>query len=329
MATRLVPLSGVFGRFARLVRDAAQSSGKQVRLETAGGDTRLDKAIVDRLGEPLVHLITNAVVHGVEREDVRRSRGKTAEAVIRLQRRHGERWRHPHGVGRRWRPRCRSHRGTRPRARARGELDGSRRDLSAHLRARPQHRRRGVLPGRTGCRPRRGGELAPCDGRVHHGGERPGTRHPVHPARAGDPRGGANAPLRGVRRALCHSARARRRDGAGGGWRHPRDQSPRRRTVAGRAPAGGGRRDAGRRGHGRRRARHASTRSWSTRARAVAACWSTGCMATGVSSPRASTRHSATPGSCRAPPSWATAASPAFSTRSDWSIRRPATPPPS
>ena len=73
MATRLVPLSGVFGRFARLVRDAAQSSGKQVRLETAGGDTRLDKAIVDRLGEPLVHLITNAVVHGVEREDVRRT----------------------------------------------------------------------------------------------------------------------------------------------------------------------------------------------------------------------------------------------------------------
>ena len=73
MATRLVPLSGVFGRFARLVRDAAQSSGKQVRLETAGGDTRLDKAIVDRLGEPLVHLITNAVVHGVEREDVRRA----------------------------------------------------------------------------------------------------------------------------------------------------------------------------------------------------------------------------------------------------------------
>lgn len=84
MATRLVPLSGVFGRLARLVREAAQSSGKQVRLETAGGDTRLDKAIVDRLGEPLVHLITNAVVHGVERDDVRRSRGKPAEAVVRL-----------------------------------------------------------------------------------------------------------------------------------------------------------------------------------------------------------------------------------------------------
>ena len=84
VATRLVPLSGVFGRFARLVRDAAQSSGKTVRLETSGGDTRLDKAIVDKLGEPLVHLITNAVVHGVEREAVRRAGGKTAEAVIRL-----------------------------------------------------------------------------------------------------------------------------------------------------------------------------------------------------------------------------------------------------
>ena len=84
VATRLVPLSGVFGRFARLVRDAAQSSGKTVRLETSGGDTRLDKAIVDKLGEPLVHLITNAVVHGVEREAVRRARGKAAEAVVRL-----------------------------------------------------------------------------------------------------------------------------------------------------------------------------------------------------------------------------------------------------
>ncbi len=84
VATRLVPLSGVFGRFARLVRDAAQSSGKTVRLETSGGDTRLDKAIVDKLGEPLVHLITNAVVHGVEGDALRRSRGKSAEAVIRL-----------------------------------------------------------------------------------------------------------------------------------------------------------------------------------------------------------------------------------------------------
>jgi two-component system chemotaxis sensor kinase CheA len=84
MATRLVPLSGVFGRYARLVRDVAQSSGKLVRLETAGGETRLDKAIVDRLGEPLVHLITNAVVHGVEREEVRRKQGKVPEAVIRL-----------------------------------------------------------------------------------------------------------------------------------------------------------------------------------------------------------------------------------------------------
>lgn len=85
MATRLVPLSGVFGRFARLVRDAAQSAGKSVRFETAGGDTRLDKAIVDRLGEPLVHLVTNAVVHGVETAAVRRSRGKPAESIVRIE----------------------------------------------------------------------------------------------------------------------------------------------------------------------------------------------------------------------------------------------------
>ena len=217
MATRLVPLSSVFGRFARLVRDAAQSSGKQVRLETSGGDTRLDKAIVDRLGEPLVHLITNAVVHGVEREDVRLGRGKPAEAVIRLSAAPVS-----DGViltvsddgGGLDADRIAE------RARALGlEVNSTAADAiyPAHLRARAQHRRHGVLAGRPRCRPRRRGELAPCDGRVHHRGERARSRHPVHPARAGHPRRGPHAPLRGVRRALCHPARPRRRDGARGG----------------------------------------------------------------------------------------------------------------
>lgn len=84
METRLLPIATVFSRFTRLVRDVAHSEGKQVRLEVAGGETRLDKTVIDRVGEPLVHLITNAVIHGIERPDERLARGKAAEAVITL-----------------------------------------------------------------------------------------------------------------------------------------------------------------------------------------------------------------------------------------------------
>lgn len=84
METRLLPISTVFTRFTRLVRDLAHGEGKQVRLEVAGGETRLDKTIIDRLGEPLVHLLTNAVIHGIEMPAERAARGKPAEAVITL-----------------------------------------------------------------------------------------------------------------------------------------------------------------------------------------------------------------------------------------------------
>jgi two-component system chemotaxis sensor kinase CheA len=82
--TRLLPISTVFSRFTRLVRDLANREGKRVRLEVAGGETRLDKTVIDRLGEPLVHLITNAIIHGIERPEERETLGKPAEAVITL-----------------------------------------------------------------------------------------------------------------------------------------------------------------------------------------------------------------------------------------------------
>ncbi|MGH7535257.1 MAG: chemotaxis protein CheA, partial [Gemmatimonadales bacterium] len=85
MGTRLLPISTVFSRFSRMVRDLAHAEGKQARLITSGGDTRLDKAILDRLGEPLLHLVTNAVVHGIERPDQRLGAGKLSEAVVELQ----------------------------------------------------------------------------------------------------------------------------------------------------------------------------------------------------------------------------------------------------
>lgn len=84
MRTRMLPVSTVFGRFTRLVRDVARSEGKRVRLVAHGGETLLDKTVLDRLGEPLVHLLTNAIVHGIEAEAERVAAGKPAEASLVL-----------------------------------------------------------------------------------------------------------------------------------------------------------------------------------------------------------------------------------------------------
>jgi two-component system chemotaxis sensor kinase CheA len=84
METRLLPISSVFGRFPRLLRGVAEGVGKRVRLDTRGGDTALDKAVLDRLGEPLLHLLTNAVVHGIEAPADRRRAGKPDEGVLHL-----------------------------------------------------------------------------------------------------------------------------------------------------------------------------------------------------------------------------------------------------
>jgi two-component system chemotaxis sensor kinase CheA len=84
MQTRLLPISRVFGRFGRSVRDLARAEHKRVRLVTEGDDTLLDKTILDRLGEPLVHLLSNAIVHGVEPEAERVAAGKPAEATLSL-----------------------------------------------------------------------------------------------------------------------------------------------------------------------------------------------------------------------------------------------------
>ncbi len=84
METRLLPISSVFGRFPRLLRGVAEGAGKRVRLETSGGETAMDKAVLDRLGEPLLHLLTNAVVHGIETPAERRAAGKPDEGALRL-----------------------------------------------------------------------------------------------------------------------------------------------------------------------------------------------------------------------------------------------------
>ena len=84
METRLLPISSVLGRFPRLVRDLAQSEKKPLRVVTTGGEIPLDKAVLDRIGEPLTHLLTNAVVHGIESSAERARAGKPAEATLDL-----------------------------------------------------------------------------------------------------------------------------------------------------------------------------------------------------------------------------------------------------
>ena len=84
MKTRLQPLANVWSRFPRLVRDAALSCGKQVRLETDGSETELDKTLIEAIRDPLTHLVRNAIDHGIESPDVRRAIGKPDEGCVRL-----------------------------------------------------------------------------------------------------------------------------------------------------------------------------------------------------------------------------------------------------
>jgi two-component system chemotaxis sensor kinase CheA len=84
MDVRMLPIRHVFERFPRLVRDLARQQGRQVELVVQGEETRVDKAVIDEIGEPLVHLIRNAVDHGIEAPAVRAARGKPATGTILL-----------------------------------------------------------------------------------------------------------------------------------------------------------------------------------------------------------------------------------------------------
>ncbi len=76
MTSRMVPVWQVFDRFPRLVRDAAHSTGKRVDFVIEGKEVELDRSMLDEVGDPIVHLLRNAVDHGIERPDVRRAAGK-------------------------------------------------------------------------------------------------------------------------------------------------------------------------------------------------------------------------------------------------------------
>jgi two-component system chemotaxis sensor kinase CheA len=84
MRTRMVPVSTITDSLQRAVRDAARSVGKDVRWEVRGEDTELDRGVLNQLADSLLHLVRNAVDHGIETPDQRAAAGKPAQAVVRL-----------------------------------------------------------------------------------------------------------------------------------------------------------------------------------------------------------------------------------------------------
>ena len=81
---RMVPIGETFNRFQRVVRDVSQELGKKIQLEIVGGDTELDKAMVERIGDPLMHLVRNAMDHGLEPPAERVATGKPEQGTLRL-----------------------------------------------------------------------------------------------------------------------------------------------------------------------------------------------------------------------------------------------------
>ncbi|MCE4048291.1 MULTISPECIES: chemotaxis protein CheA [Bacillaceae] len=81
---RMVPVETVFNRFPRMVRQLARDLNKKINLEIIGADTELDRTVIDEIGDPLVHLIRNALDHGVESPEVRRANNKNEEGTVVL-----------------------------------------------------------------------------------------------------------------------------------------------------------------------------------------------------------------------------------------------------
>jgi two-component system chemotaxis sensor kinase CheA len=84
MRVRMLPVGSVFSRFPRLVRDLSSRLGKQIRLQLSGEQTELDKAVLERIGDPLVHLVRNSIDHGIEMPADRRAAGKPEQGLVHL-----------------------------------------------------------------------------------------------------------------------------------------------------------------------------------------------------------------------------------------------------
>lgn len=81
---RMIPVETVFNRFPRMVRQLARELDKQINLEIIGAETELDRTVIDEIGDPLVHLLRNAVDHGIETKEERKAKGKPIEGTVKL-----------------------------------------------------------------------------------------------------------------------------------------------------------------------------------------------------------------------------------------------------
>ncbi len=81
---RMVKIGGTFGRFKRVVHDVARELGKDIELAVSGEDTELDKTVVEKIGDPLMHLVRNAMDHGIDPPELRAERGKPATGTVSL-----------------------------------------------------------------------------------------------------------------------------------------------------------------------------------------------------------------------------------------------------
>src|SRR5207248_10346002 len=84
MKSRMLPVESVFNRLPRVVRDVAAKQGKQIDFIIEGKDTELDRSVIEEIGDPLLHLIRNAVDHGLETPEERLTAGKPAAGRLRL-----------------------------------------------------------------------------------------------------------------------------------------------------------------------------------------------------------------------------------------------------
>jgi two-component system, chemotaxis family, sensor kinase CheA len=84
MSMRMLPISYVFDRYPKLVRDISKNLGKKVTLTMEGGETKLDKNMIEMLADPMIHIMRNSLDHGIESPEVRTSKGKNPEGLITL-----------------------------------------------------------------------------------------------------------------------------------------------------------------------------------------------------------------------------------------------------
>jgi two-component system chemotaxis sensor kinase CheA len=84
MSIRMLPIGTTFTKFRRLVRDLSGELGKEVVLATDGGETELDKTVIEKLNDPLVHIIRNSIDHGIEAPDIREASGKPRQGTVKL-----------------------------------------------------------------------------------------------------------------------------------------------------------------------------------------------------------------------------------------------------